>query len=128
MSEISEKQKKINIQFLCNCPLFKGIDTYYFYNKYYNLLVENKVKKTEKIIEFEDPSDNIIIVKNGEFKVSIRMNLSEIDKFIVKLQPEYKNKIKTKISPCNYTVNLVKDNHKKVVKNKHIYTVINIKC
>ena len=91
-----DKQIRLNLKFLVNGPLFHGIDSHYIFNKFYNLFLETKVKNLEKIINFDDYNNCIIIVKHGEFKLSIRMNLSEIDKLIVNLDPKFEKVVKKK--------------------------------
>ena len=104
-------------------PLFYGIDSHYIFNRFYNFLVEYKVKKFEKLIDYEVNNDYIIIVKNGEYKVSIKMNLSEIDKLIVKLEPEYEKVINNKFIYGKINLIIDNDTFKKLRKVKHEYSV-----
>ena len=80
-----EKLRLRNILFFTRGPIFKGISSNIFLNKFFYTLKKKSYKKGDIIFKKGEKRNNIIFVEKGELEISGNMTLYELTKLINKL-------------------------------------------
>ena len=98
------KERINNINFILSNQIFKGIGKETLVNKFYNFFVKIKISRGEKIICEGQQANFFYLIKEGEFEISTRNNLFELNELIKGLGGELqdvgaeKNEVKHNIN------------------------------
>jgi CRP-like cAMP-binding protein len=118
LKSCTEKQRKQNIIFIQGFKLFSHIPICIFGKRYFNNFIFTRIQKGAKIIEEGIRDENLYVIKEGIYEVSMKGSLNDLnllrDVFEEKLyklkQQNYKPSSIQRIKENNYYYNLMKDN------------------
>lgn len=82
LKESNEKKGNININILLNNQIFTEFSINYFRKNYFSFFVEMRYDIYEKIVTEGSLSENIYFIKNGQFELSFKKSLIEINEYI----------------------------------------------
>lgn len=83
ISDIQDKIKKKNINFILNYPLFEPLNIPYFTNNYWNFFIHKKLEKDEFIFKKGNIRNEIFFIEEGEIKiVSPNITYKKINEYI----------------------------------------------
>jgi CRP-like cAMP-binding protein len=89
--EANEKQKNMNLNILLKSKIFNEFSKKYFKKYYFNFFVSQRYEIYDKLCVEGSPSENIYIIKNGEFEITIKKSLIELGDYIRQLGGHLKN-------------------------------------
>ena len=84
MSKKTSMAKLKEIHFLRQ-DVFKDISEITFNRKFFKFFSNYSLKKNDVIFEKNDPTDEILFIRNGEIELSLKISLNEMKKMISKL-------------------------------------------
>jgi len=96
--ETSEFHKNKTISFILSNRIFNDLDQKKFKLSYFSLFFNEIVRKNHKILVQDQPNDFIYIIRNGDFEVSLKKSIMDIN-FIIKYYGH--NPIKEKLVENN---------------------------
>ena len=82
---INEIVKKNTILFFAKVPLFRDFDMSLFYSRYFNFFVFMKFEPGDYLLKEKEEVTHLFILKKGEYEISFRKNLEELNENIKKL-------------------------------------------
>ncbi len=82
IKNVSEKQRRQTINLLLSFPIFKGLNYYTINKKYFNNFILCFFNKGNKIIQQFDFVNNVFLIKEGNFDISIKISYNEIIELI----------------------------------------------
>ena len=86
LREINEKARKNLINLVFSYSIFQSITKSSFESKYSHMFKYIKFERDEMIIEEKDKLTSLILVRDGEFEVTVTKSLIEINELIAKLR------------------------------------------
>ena len=82
IKNVSEKQRRQTINLLLSFPIFKGLNYHTINKKYFNNFILCFFNKGNKIIQQFDFVNNVFLIKEGNFDISIKISYNEIIELI----------------------------------------------
>lgn len=82
IKNVTEKQRRQTINLLLSFPIFKGLNYYTINKKYFNNFILCFFNKGNKIIQQFDFVNNVFLIKEGNFDISIKISYNEIIEII----------------------------------------------
>ena len=82
IKNVTEKQRRQTINLLLSFPIFKGLNYYTINKKYFNNFILCFFNKGNKIIQQFDFVNNVFLIKEGNFDISIKSSYNEIIELI----------------------------------------------
>lgn len=82
IKNVTEKQRRQTINLLLSFPIFKGLNYYTINKKYFNNFILCFFNKGNKIIQQFDFVNNVFLIKEGNFDISIKISYNEIIELI----------------------------------------------
>ena len=82
IKNVTEKQRRQTINLLLSFPIFKGLNYHTINKKYFNNFILCFFNKGNKIIQQFDFVNNVFLIKEGNFDISIKISYNEIIELI----------------------------------------------
>jgi hypothetical protein len=94
INDVNDKMKKKDIKIIQRQKVFSSINLNVFQWNYFNLFVNKKFKRGEKITIESSEYDRIFVIKEGLFEITIKKNNLEFVELIKELGGNISNTIK----------------------------------
>jgi len=85
LKDVSDKAKRRDMRFILSQKVFSSINENIFHRCYFNQFVNRKLNIGDVLIKEDQEADNIYIIKNGQFEVTIKKSNVELYRLIRKL-------------------------------------------
>jgi len=121
IKEIIERNDQANFNFLFSSSLFFGVDKHDLFKKYYNYFSFCKIDQNKTLLVENSLSDNVFFIKSGEFLLSIKKNMNELDDLILYYGGREKLR-QLKMQTAEYSYN---PKFLKMMNDKQIFHVVN---
>ena len=82
VKDILEKNELAEYDFLLSSSIFNGVDKQALLKKYYIYFQNGKIKQSKTFIVENSPAEYVYFIKSGEFHLSIKRNLNDLDELI----------------------------------------------
>lgn len=82
LKDIKEKERKNLIGYISTTPLFSSMNKEVILKEFINFFVEKKVRKNDMVISDGEDAKYLYLIKEGEYGVSLRKSINEIDMLI----------------------------------------------
>jgi hypothetical protein len=93
LKQVKEKQKKQGIDFFLSTQIFHHFNRKLFENRMFHFFIFRNIVRNERIIQQGDAIQYVYFIKKGDYEVTTRYSLSEINEFYEHFGEKKKNTI-----------------------------------
>jgi hypothetical protein len=121
IKEIIERNDQANFNFLFSSSIFNGVDKHDLFKKYYNYFSYCKIEQNKTVFIENTHSYNVFFIKSGEFLLSLKKNMNELDELILFYGGREKlRQLKRQVAENSYNPKFLK-----MMNDKQVFHVIN---
>ncbi len=88
LKEVSDKEKKFNMNIILSQKVFNSLNINIFQKNYFNQFVHRKLNRGDFLIKEGQEADRLFVIKDGNYEVSIKKANDELSDLVKKLKGE----------------------------------------